>query len=296
MTTGTLNTSNPNSVQLACPTTLGADQQLCTGEAFANEPDPGFCSGTLIDDDLVLTAGHCVTSAADCQNTQIVFNFYYNTATTLQTITTQAVFNCASIVVRAQDNNNGGYHDYAILRLDWAATPTFTPAPVYKGHDAVNTGDAVALIGYPEGIPMQARHRCDGADAVDQHGRRLCRQHRFVCGQLRQRRVHQLAARTARDLVAGQRGLRAWSRTMNCYTANVCALNGCGGAGDGETIGYAWLLLDALRSDGLFGATLLREWNVRIGRERDELPPGLQRRAPERRGNGSARQRKRRSA
>ena len=33
---------------------------LCSDEPFANEPCAAFCSAVLIDDDLVLTAGHCL--------------------------------------------------------------------------------------------------------------------------------------------------------------------------------------------------------------------------------------------
>ena len=52
---------------------LGERQNLCLDERFYSQPEPGHCSGTLIDSDLFLTAGHCVDDEDDCSNTRIVF-------------------------------------------------------------------------------------------------------------------------------------------------------------------------------------------------------------------------------
>ncbi len=106
MRPSTINTSNPNNVTFTAQT-LGASYNLCTTERFRDDPTPAFCSGTLIDDDLVLTAGHCITSASDCSNTRFVFNFYRPAAGVLQTVTTADVFSCQSIVTRAQGTVNG---------------------------------------------------------------------------------------------------------------------------------------------------------------------------------------------
>ena len=86
MSPGTINTSNPNNVTFSSQT-LQQSQNLCASQRFLNDPTPAFCSGTLIDDDLVLTAGHCITSASSCSNTRFVFKFYRPSATTLETIT-----------------------------------------------------------------------------------------------------------------------------------------------------------------------------------------------------------------
>ena len=103
----------------------------------------------------MLTAGHCVTSATDCTNTRFVFNYYRPAAGSLQPVTTADIFSCTSIVARQQATVNGQNLDYAVLRLDRAATPRFTPAPVRTANTALTVGQNVAVIGSGSGIPFK---------------------------------------------------------------------------------------------------------------------------------------------
>ncbi|QRK09483.1 trypsin-like peptidase domain-containing protein [Archangium violaceum] len=148
------NATDPNDVTFP-GSTLGSAYNLCTTERFRDDPTGAFCSGTLIDDDLVLTAGHCVTSASACADTRLVFNYYRPSAGTLQPVTTQDIFTCTSIVARQQGTVNGQNLDYAILRLDRPATPRFTPAPVRMDNTALSVGQNVAVIGSGSGIPFK---------------------------------------------------------------------------------------------------------------------------------------------
>jgi V8-like Glu-specific endopeptidase len=154
MSPGTINTSNPNNVTFSSQT-LQQAQGLCTNQRFLSDPTPAFCSGTLIDDDLVLTAGHCITSASSCTNTRFVFKFYRPSATSLETITTADVFSCTQIVARQQATVNGRNLDYAVVRIDRAATPRFTPAPIRAGGAALPNGTSVTVIGSGSGIPFK---------------------------------------------------------------------------------------------------------------------------------------------
>ncbi|QSQ22182.1 trypsin-like peptidase domain-containing protein [Pyxidicoccus parkwayensis] len=135
--------------------TLQSAYNLCSTERFLSDLTPAFCSGTLIDDDLVLTAGHCVTSASSCTSTRLVFNFYRTSATGMQTVTSADIFSCTSIVARQQATVNGRNLDFAILKLDRAATPRFTPAPIRAGNNALAAGTNVTVIGSGSGIPFK---------------------------------------------------------------------------------------------------------------------------------------------
>ncbi|MFY0525043.1 FG-GAP-like repeat-containing protein [Archangium gephyra] len=150
MFAGVLNTVDPNDITFNAPT-LGVRHNLCATERFREDPAAAICSGTLIDDDVVLTAGHCVSTSSDCANIRFVFNYYRPSEGALQTVTTADVFSCASVVARKQ-----GSVDFALVRLDRPATPRFTPAPVKTGNAAMASGQNLGIIGSGSGIPFKA--------------------------------------------------------------------------------------------------------------------------------------------
>jgi V8-like Glu-specific endopeptidase len=113
-------------------------------ESFPADNAPKFCSGTLIANDLFLTAGHCVE--ANTVGQAVAFNFERaaNGATLLQ----QAHFRITQVV---EDDVAG--LDYAIVRLEGDPGATFGVAPV-AGADAA-PGATIAIIGHPQGQPKQ---------------------------------------------------------------------------------------------------------------------------------------------
>ena len=138
---------------------LGVAENLCAGSRFEDQQRSASCSGVLIDDDLVLTAGHCI-DAASCPSTRFVFGFFYDQPGQLKSLTTDDVFSCASVVTHRlsgdlvmSDADSNGPWDYAIVRLDRSATPRFVPAPVHLGTEpAVGTP---SLVGFPSAIPAK---------------------------------------------------------------------------------------------------------------------------------------------
>ncbi|XXU97630.1 M60 family peptidase N-terminal accessory domain-containing protein [Sorangium sp. So ce1153] len=154
MSPDVIDTSDPDNVTFKSET-LGKAEDLCSTERFRNDPTAAGCSGTLIDDDLVLTAGHCVESAEVCAGTRFVFNYYRPSEGVLQTVTTDDIFSCQSIVTRQEGTVGGQELDYAIIRLDRSAAPRFTPAPVRKGNTPLAKGSKVAVIGSGSGIPLK---------------------------------------------------------------------------------------------------------------------------------------------
>jgi V8-like Glu-specific endopeptidase len=224
--------SNPNNV-LFTGNTLGVAQNLCTTERFRNDPTSAFCSGTLIDDDLVLTAGHCITSASACSNTRFVFNYYRTAAGALRTVTTQDIFSCASIVARAQGTVNGQNLDYAVVRLDRPATPRFTPAPVRGGNTALAPGQNVAVIGCGSGIPF----KIDSGGAVrDPRSGTL---DYFVAttdtfGGNSGSGVYETSSYTVAGILV--RGETDYASNGSCRVVNVCTESGC----RGEDVNYVY--------------------------------------------------------
>jgi hypothetical protein len=138
----------------------GEDYNLCPYEPFYGQPDPAWCSGTLIANDLILTAGHCIDDS-DCAATRFVFNYRMAGVNTLEPITVDDVFGCEEILVRETQWNK----DYAVVRLDRDAS-AFTPASVQWGglFEYSPHGSAVVDIGHPYGIPLKV---ADGAELRD---------------------------------------------------------------------------------------------------------------------------------
>lgn len=154
MSPESIDASDPNHVILD-GTTLDDYENLCTDQRFRDDPAPAWCSGTLIDDDLVLTAGHCMETADDCATTRFVFKFYKTANGVLENITSADIFSCKSIVARKLVESGDRYVDFAIIKLDRSAAPRFTPAPIRPGNDALAVGQNVAVIGSGSGIPFK---------------------------------------------------------------------------------------------------------------------------------------------
>ncbi|MEZ4338272.1 MAG: serine protease [Sandaracinaceae bacterium] len=146
-----IDASDPNDIRLR-GSTLGEEMGLCSDVRFREQPAVADCSGTLIDDDLVLTAGHCVPSSGACSDIRMVFDFHYAASGRLETISSSDVFTCERVLVNGLADSEV---DYAVVQLDRRVGPEHTPAPVVGGRTARTMGDPLTLIGYGTGIPAK---------------------------------------------------------------------------------------------------------------------------------------------
>ena len=231
------NATNPNNVTFNGQT-LQQAQNLCAGQRFPSDPTSAFCSGTLIDDNLVLTAGHCITSATDCTNTRFVFKFYRPSATTLETVTTADIFSCQAIVARQQAVVNGRNLDFAVVRLDRSAAPRFTPAPVRAGNAALGNGQSVTVIGSGSGVPFKID---SGGTVRDARSATL---DYFVAntdtfGGNSGSGVYEMSGYTVAGILV--RGETDYVANGSCNVVNTCTETGC----RGEDITYVRPAIDA---------------------------------------------------
>jgi len=145
-----LDVRGPDDVRIDYTRTLREAQDLCDGERFAEQIEPGTCSGTLIDAQHVLTAGHCMEDPEDCPEYVWLFGFSLTAPGTYSTHTERDVYRCESVVGAFDD----GEVDWAIVRL---ARPVEGHAPATLRTDAAALADGtpLALIGHPNGLPMK---------------------------------------------------------------------------------------------------------------------------------------------
>ncbi|HNW43250.1 MAG TPA: serine protease [Elusimicrobiales bacterium] len=134
--------------------TLGEAQGLCPGEKFREQKIGAFCSGSLVGEDLIMTAGHCIKTEADCAATKLVFGFKVAKAGDAGTssVAKSEVYSCASIVKRHLDPSVLGA-DYALIKLDRKVTGHKALAINRTGKIAKDT--KIFVIGHPSGMPLK---------------------------------------------------------------------------------------------------------------------------------------------
>jgi hypothetical protein len=126
---------------------------LCAWEPYRDQPSPAFCSGFMVGDDLVVTAGHCVSNSRDCDNTTFVFGFHMDDAVTpVNQVAADDVYVCSEIVARVENSEE----DWSLIRVDRPIVG-HSALPVRRT-GAVEADAAVselAVCGHPVGIPAK---------------------------------------------------------------------------------------------------------------------------------------------
>lgn len=133
--------------------TVAASVGSCPDEPFADQPSLAFCSGVLVDHDLVLTARHCVPSPAACAALALVFDYRLEPSGHLAALSPQAVFRCRAVVAAGSPARPAD--DFAFVRLDRPVEAPRAPAPLRAPEDRLSPGAAVTLLGFPEGAPLK---------------------------------------------------------------------------------------------------------------------------------------------
>jgi uncharacterized protein (TIGR03382 family) len=131
---------------------LGPLEGLCADQRFWSQPTAGMCSGTLIADDLLLTAGHCVPSLADCASSAWVFDYLYEADGQLAELGDDDVYGCVDVIVRPDVDVTGAI-DLAIIQLDRPVTGRAPAAVATRG--SVARGEPLIMAGFPSGIPLK---------------------------------------------------------------------------------------------------------------------------------------------
>jgi V8-like Glu-specific endopeptidase len=129
----------------------GQSMGLCKEEPFFEQGTGAFCSGSLVAPDVIMTAGHCVTSADDCANIKFVFGFAVKAkGVETDSVPATEVYGCKELIGRQQVNDGA---DWALVRLD---RPVAGHAPLKLDLTGkIAKGDEVLVIGHPSGLPVK---------------------------------------------------------------------------------------------------------------------------------------------
>jgi V8-like Glu-specific endopeptidase len=121
---------------------------FCPDARFANQESLVRCSSSLIGEDLILTAGHCVDDDLKkwCAEYSVMFDY---TSTHSQTIPKENVYGCKEVLYRVFKEPFG--EDLAIIRLS-RKVPGRKPIAIAR---SLIPGEKLSMIGYPLGIPQK---------------------------------------------------------------------------------------------------------------------------------------------
>jgi hypothetical protein len=134
---------------------FGEAAQLCEAEPFFDQPASAFCSGVLLDWDLVLTAGHCVRLFAP-RDISVVFNYLYKDAQHLE-VRAEDIHDVVEIVAERLDGEQAEpLLDFAWVRLAAPVHPPKRPAAVYLANPLLTVDELIIAIGTGGGVPLKA--------------------------------------------------------------------------------------------------------------------------------------------
>lgn len=137
--------------------TLGSYINACENVRFKEQITAASCSGFLVGDDMLVTAGHCIKDKNDCANFSWVFDYKLNSKIDkADSGSTENIYNCKEIIERKL-STFWGKNDYALIRLD---RKTDRKALAYN-NDRVEDNAELVVIGHPTGLPQKI---ADGAN------------------------------------------------------------------------------------------------------------------------------------
>jgi hypothetical protein len=135
---------------------------LCASEPFRSQPAAADCTGVLIDDDLVLTAGHCFEDDQGCEDFAYVFDYFAPSENTLETLSSSDVYSCRKLLARkVSDSGSLRQVDFALVRLD---RPALGRRAVNIRTSPLKLNEPLTAIGFPSGLPAKIDQ---GARVID---------------------------------------------------------------------------------------------------------------------------------
>ncbi len=134
---------------------------ICSDARFAKQMVAANCSGFLVGEDLLVTAGHCIETLSDCESYSWVFGFGNPEGEkTSYNIPKKDIYTCTKIIARELDKTT--MNDFALVQLDRKVEGR-SPLKVRTSGKIANKTNIV-VIGHPSGLPTKI---ADGATVRD---------------------------------------------------------------------------------------------------------------------------------
>jgi len=140
--------SSKKEVTVTAPTL--SERNICASERFSDQITAANCSGFLVAEDVLITAGHCIEDQSDCDNFRWVFGYQVAADGKLAKMTANDVYECKKIIGR-ELNDTGG--DFAVIKLN-KKVANRTPMKLNLAGKP-QLADEVIVLGHPTGLPQK---------------------------------------------------------------------------------------------------------------------------------------------
>jgi V8-like Glu-specific endopeptidase len=126
---------------------------ICQDEKFAAHHSVDSCTGFLVAEDMIATAGHCISNQAECDGKLFAFNVQLsNENNNGHKVLNKNVYECSEVVTNVFDSE--GAQDFAIIRLKKKVFGR--KALKLRTNGFISSKDQVFMIGHPLGLPLVA--------------------------------------------------------------------------------------------------------------------------------------------
>ena len=125
---------------------------MCATERFAKQPTVASCSGFLVGEDLLVTAGHCIKSQSDCDKYDWVFDYRVEADDQASvSVPTSSIYSCKRVVNTILDQRSK--NDFALIQLTRKVTDR--RVLTYRTKGKITKGESLVVIGHPSGLPTK---------------------------------------------------------------------------------------------------------------------------------------------
>ncbi len=209
-----------NEVEISGTTLEG--RGICKTERFSKQISAANCSGFLVSDTILVTAGHCIKDMNDCKKYKWIFDYKVDSADQGSvTVPSTNVYNCKKIISRALDGVD--QDDYAAIELDRNVTDR--QPLTFRRSGKIAAGDAIVVIGHPTGLPTKI---ADGATVRSLQGK-FFKANLDTYGGNSGSAVFNVKTQEVEGILVRGETDYVYSSAQGCQISNVCSSMGCRG-------------------------------------------------------------------
>jgi V8-like Glu-specific endopeptidase len=199
-----------------------AARGVCAKERFSKQISAANCSGFLVAPNVLVTAGHCIKTEADCASYNWVFDYKVDHSEQGNVnVPSSSVYACKKIIERSL--NNLTKDDYAVIELDREVKDR--SALSFRRKGKVAKGDALVVIGHPTGLPTKI---ADGANVRSLSTKFFVANLDTYGGNSGSAVFNVKTSEVEGILVRGDTDY-VYDSKLGCQVSNVCSNDGCRG-------------------------------------------------------------------